>query len=185
MNIPETVVDHWVSQAVKHYENSDIRLKMCALYAAPVVGTYQEGGAQAIADGIGRSLSTVKNYAHAGQLYKELKQNPQVGTRVRTLWRTLPASHWWLAWMIQNAGYDAFYYLDHADTHRLSGRDMMAEYKADMEAGLAPMRYERGIVALSGLVNELLRKHFARMDEDVRHAMLMLDEALERAQGER
>jgi hypothetical protein len=51
---------------------------MCALYAAPVVGTYQEGGAQAIADGIGRSLATVKNYAHAGQLYLELKQNPQV-----------------------------------------------------------------------------------------------------------
>jgi hypothetical protein len=180
----ESVIDHWVTQAVNYYEQSDVRLKICGLYAAPVVGTYQRDGTKAIADGIGRSLSTVENYAHAAQLYQELRKNTKVRKRIRTLWRSLPASHWWSAWQIQNAGYDAFYYLDHADIYKLSGRDMMQEYKADRDAGTVPMLYDRGMIALSGLVRELLQKHYGKMDENLRSAMMILGEALDRIANE-
>ena len=180
-NIPETIVDHWISQAVKYYGDSDTALKKHSVYAAPVVGKYSNGGTKAIADGIRRSPSTVENYAHAFQLYSELRRT-QVRKRIRTLWRTLPISHWWQAWTIHKAGYDAFYYLNNADLHSWSGREMMDNYKKDMEAGQAPLVFKRGIFALRGLVNELLNKYSQKLNEAQRVALLAVMETFAEAE---
>lgn len=169
----ETLVDHWVNQAVKHYGKSDTELKKHSIYAAPVVGKYANGGTKAIADGILRSTSMVENYAHAFWLYDELRRT-EVRNRVRTLWRVLPVSHWYQAWTIQKAGYNAYYYLNNAELHKESGRDMMESYKKDLEAGNAPLIFKRGIIALRGLVAELLNKYNNQLSEGQKIALLAI-----------
>lgn len=167
----EFLADAWIARAIRYYSKSETALKKYCILAAHVVGKYENGATQAIADGINRSLSTVQNHAHAYRMM-EILRNSVVNTRVRTLWRELPASHFWQAWAIHQAGYDAFYYLNNAALHRQSGRDMMDEYKKDLEAGNAPMQFQRGVIALRGILNELLMKHNNRLTEGQRIALL-------------
>ena len=172
----ESVVDHWIDQSIKHHGDSDTALKKHCIYASPIVGKYSNGGTKAIADGIHRSPSTVENHAHAHWLYVELR-NTQVRSCVRTLWRTLPASHWWQAWTIQKAGYDAYHYLNQAALHGWAGREMMDSFKKDMEAGNAPLIFKRGIHALRGLVAELLNKFNRQLSEAQKVALLTVVDA--------
>lgn len=173
MNNTESITDHWISQAITHYGKSDAALKKHCVYAAMVVGRYEHGGTQAIATGIKRSISTVQNYAHAFWLYSELRKG-KLNTRMRTLWRTLPASHFWQAWTIQQAGYDAYYYLTYAERHNASGREMMDCYKKDIEAGNAPIILQRGVHALRSLATELLNKFGNQFTESQRVALLTI-----------
>lgn len=152
----EGVIDQWIERAAKYYGKSDIQLKMSCINASPVVGKYS-GGTAEIAKRIGRSVSTVENHAHAHWLYVELRKGTEFKKLIRMLWRNLPASHWWLAYDIQQKGYDAYFYLVYAWKHDVSGRDMMQEFKRDMEAGTAPMVLRRVFVTFGGLADELLR----------------------------
>ena len=154
-NDMESIIDGWILRAIKYSDESDESLKKHCIFASPIVGKYQNGGTKAIADGIHRSPSTVENHAHAYFLYRELRANGNM-RRVREMWRALPASHWWLAWSIQKAGYEAYHYLDFAQLHNWSGRDMMTEYKNDLEAGNAPIQFKRLCVSIHGLAEELL-----------------------------
>jgi hypothetical protein len=155
IQMTEENIERHIEHAVKYYGDSDMCLKYTCIAASPVVGLY-DGGTQAIASQIRRSPSTVENYAHAHWLYRELRSG-EVRIRVRILWRSLPASHWWQAWDIHKAGYNAFYYLNNADLHKWSGREMMGEYRKDREAGNAPLVFTRAITALRGLIDELTK----------------------------
>jgi hypothetical protein len=151
----EQTVDKRISQAAEFFGKSDRQLKFTCIAASPVVGTY-DGGTQEIAKRILRSVSTVENYAHAFWLYRDLRANGHKA-RVRAMWRSLPASHWWQAYDIHKAGYDTFYYLNNADLNKWSGRDMMFEYRRDREAGNAPLVFARAVFAFRGLADELLK----------------------------
>ena len=153
MLISETLVDKRIDQTVKFNKRSDVELKCACISAFWVVGTYS-GATEKIATESKRSVSSVQNWAHAFRLYKSLRTGRNF-RRVRSLWRSLPASHWWLAYDIQQAGYDALHYLDNADQHSWSGRDMMAEYKRDRESGTAPLIFRHACYSFLGLANEL------------------------------
>ena len=155
--LPEGLVDKRIQQAIDFAVGSDTSLKYACIAASPIVGTYSHGTAQ-IAKAKKRSVSTVENWAHAHWLYKALrKPSPAMAQfqSARFLWRVLPASHWWLAYDIQQAGYNAVYYLNNAYANNWSGREMMQEYKADREAGNAPMQFQRVKIAFRGMAQEL------------------------------
>jgi hypothetical protein len=103
-----------------------------------------------------RSPATVLNWSQAFRLYEALRRTGR--TDSRRLWRLLSASHWWLAFGIHNGGYDALHYLLVAETNGYSGRDMMAEFRADKDAGQAPMMFDRLKVAIVGAAAELMKQ---------------------------
>ena len=150
----EAIIDKRVSQAIKWHKGSDAYVKYAMIAASCVVGKYDEGATIEIARCCKRSLATIQNWAHGHWLYRDLRVNGKQ-TRVRTLWRSLPASHWWQAWDIHKNGYDAYFYLNNADLNGWSGRDMMFEYRCDREAGNAPLVFSRMVLSLCGLVAEL------------------------------
>lgn len=154
----ETRIESLIARVVNFGHESDLAMKKTCLVAAEVVGTYS-GTTAEIAKRMRRSVSSVENWAHAAKLYQELRKINCASARY--LWRSLPASHWWLAWDIQRAGYDALHYLTYAEGHFWSGRDMMQEYRRDIEAGNAPMQIKRAKLAFYGMANELWkqRKH--------------------------
>ena len=168
--INEGIIDKRIKQTVDWSKTSDTYLKYMCIAASPIVGKYTHA-TQQIADGANRSPSTVQNWAHAHWLYKDVRRTfPHTS---RLLWRVLPASHWWLAYDIQTKGYDALHYLALADDHKLSGREMMQEYKADMESGNAPMITKRAVIAFCGLADELLKEAYSvleRLGNDATHA---------------
>ena len=153
MNI-ESMIDNRIARVVKFGHESDWRLKMACVAAASVVGTYS-GVTQEMAKQTKRSVSTIENYAHAFRLYAELRSDPAFFLQSRRLWRALPSSHWWLAYDIQTKGYDARRYLQNAEWNGWSGREMMQEFKKDMEAGNAPMQIQRVKIAFRGMAQEL------------------------------
>src|SRR5688572_8546767 len=156
--VNESLVDKRIQQVVDFAKSSDTHGKYACIAASRIVGTYSHATKQ-MAEQCKRSVSTIENWAHAHWLYVELRKQEEGFTNplVRYLWRVLPASHWWLAYDIQNKGYDAYHYLDNAYAHGWSGRDMMQEFKRDMEAGTAPMVLRRVFVTFGGLADELLR----------------------------
>lgn len=154
--VNESLVDKRIQQAADFSKGSDLHLKFSCIAASDVVGKYSHATAE-IAKLTNRSVSTVENHAHAHWLYVELRGDDFFKPMARYLWRNLPASHWWLAYDIQTKGYDALWYLDQAYQHNWSGRDMMQEFKRDMEAGNAPMILRRVFVTFGGLADELLR----------------------------
>lgn len=159
--LTESIVDKRIQQAIDFSGDSDTRLKYACIAASRIVGTYSDG-TQKIAKARRRHVSTVENWAHAHWLYVSLRNDPQNQPEkklIRTLWRTMPASHWWLAYDIYAKGYDALHYLANAGMHGWSGRDMMQEYRKDMEAGNAPMVIRRVIVTFKGLADELLDRY--------------------------
>lgn len=153
-SIHEGIIDKRIRQTVSWAHESDTTVKYACIAAAQVVGTYSDATKQ-IAEQSRRSVSTVQNWAHAFRLYVELRR--EYKTLARALWRFLPASHWWLAYDIQVKGYDAMHYLGMANRNNMSGRDMIQEYKVDMEAGNAPMVLARAFVAFQGLADELMK----------------------------
>lgn len=154
--LTESVVDKRIQQTVDFAQGSDTRLKCACIAASVIVGMYKDGGTQAIAKAAKRHVSSVENWAHAHWLYKELRRETKWA---RHLWRALPASHWWLAWDIQQAGYEALYYLDMADKHNWSGRDMLKEYRADLDANNAPMQLKRIKISFIGAARELYENY--------------------------
>jgi hypothetical protein len=173
----EQIVDTWVKRSIDYYGKSDAELKKHCITASLVVGRYQFGGTQAIASGIKRSLSTVENHAHAHWMYKELRKPRKVRSCVRTLWRTLPASHWWIAYeKIHKQGYSALPYLQNADAHGWSGRDMVMEFERDRMAGNAPIIVKRAKATLAGLARELIEKHGASLKEGEKIVLLSVVE---------
>jgi hypothetical protein len=153
-SINESLVDAWKDRVIQYHTGSDTSLKCACIVAAHVVGSYS-GMTGVIAKETKRSVSTVENWAHGFRLYKELRQ---VDKNARVYWRKLPASHWWLAYDIQRNGYDAFHYLTNAYLNKWSGRDMMQEYKRDIEAGTAPIQYKRMVISFRGLAMELSKR---------------------------
>jgi hypothetical protein len=151
MNDIEQLVDTWVNRVVAYHAGSDTSLKCACVVAAQVVGSYS-GATGVIAKETKRSVSSVENWAHGFRLYKELRRDHPLA---RQLWRDLPASHWWLAYDIQQAGFDAYYYLVLAYQHPWSGRDMLNEWKRDREAGSAPIVFKRACISFFGLASEL------------------------------
>lgn len=146
-----------VQQAIDYDKSSDTGLKKaCVAASFAGVGTYSHV-TKIIKDARKRSASTVENWAHAHWMYVEFRKVNR--TAARCLWRSLPASHFWLAWDIHYAGYDGMSYLLKAEEHGWSGRDMREEYRKDLEAGQAPMQFARVKLSFRGLADELLAKH--------------------------
>lgn len=172
MNDIEQLVDTWVGRVVSYHAGSDASLKCACIVAAQVVGSYS-GTTGVIAKETKRSVSSVENWAHAFRLYKELRQTDKLA---RVLWRKLPCSHWWLAYDIQAAGYDALYYLTMAIQNDMSGRDMLQEWKRDREAGNAPIVFKRACLSFFGLASEL-EKQAGKLNPAQRKAIAMVKEA--------
>ena len=176
MMIPEQNIDLHIKRAVEFAKGSDTGLKYACIAAGPVVGTY-DGTTNEIARLTNRSVSTVENYAHGFWLYKELRSNGS-RTIARKLWRELPASHWWKAYDIQRAGYDAAYYLLFAFQHSVSGRGMMGEFEKDRNAGNAPLVFSRAKIAIYGLAVEMM-KHKSDMTTEQIAAITAVRKAFE------
>lgn len=153
--MPEYLVDRRINQTVQYIDGSDLGVKLACIAASNVVGTY-DGTTQEIARLTRRSVSTVQNWAHGHWMYKAArKQNKKLA---RALWRSLPPTHWWRAWDIHQAGYDALVYLSLAERHEWSSKAMMGEWEKDRNAGNAPLQYKRAVTALRGLAGELLKQ---------------------------
>ena len=177
MNDMEGITDRWITRSIKYYGKSDIELKKHCITASPVVGRYQFGGTKAIADGIKRSPSTVENHAHAHWLYKELRKPVKVRSYVRTLWRELSASHWWIAYeKIHRAGFDALHYLTNAHAHGWSGSEMIYDFDRDRKSNAAPLRVSHAKRSLAGLARELIEKHGAQLNDDERFVLMSVVE---------
>lgn len=159
MSDMEARIDNRIQRTVDYDKSSDTYLKMACITASYAgVGEYQHGVTLEIAKRAKRHASTVENWNHAFWLYQELRRNEHKKL-VRMLWRKLPASHWWLAWDIQQAGYDALYYIANAGMHGWSGRDMMTEYKADLDAGNAPLQFFNLKLKVGDLLHRMLTIH--------------------------
>lgn len=154
-NYAEEIIDKRINQAVEFYRQSERGLKALCVAVSHVVGTYS-GVTAEIAKVIQRDPSTIENYAHAHWCKLELQKNGHT-KRVRDLWHILPASHFWLAWTIHKAGYQAYNYLDNAALHGWSGRVMLEEWKRDREIGNAPLREEQALTAFRGLASEIMK----------------------------
>lgn len=152
--ISETNIDRRIQRTVRFVDGSDLGLKFAMIAASPVVGSY-DGTTQEIARLTRRSVGTVENWAHGHWCYKHYRAINR--KFARKLWRELPPTHWWRAWDIHVAGYDALYYLRAAYEHGWSSKGMMAEWEKERSAGHAPLQYKRAVVALRGLANELLK----------------------------
>ena len=156
----EAKIDRWILFVKKHYKASDTSLKKACLICTHVVGAY-DGTTEAIAQATGRSVATVENWSHAGKLRAQLlaakDQKKYPRELVFVLWDELSASHWWLAYDIQVKGFDAFFYLNYAMENKASGRDMIMEFKRDLDSGHARMLLERARISMVGLANEFLR----------------------------
>jgi hypothetical protein len=176
MNDIEQLVDTWVNRVVAYHAGSDTSLKCACIVAAQVVGSYS-GTTQLIAKETKRSVSSIENWAHGFWLYKELRANGS-RTIARKLWRELPASHWWKAYDIQRAGYDAAYYLLFAFQHSVSGRGMMGEFEKDRNAGNAPLVFSRAKIAIYGLAVEMM-KHKSDMTPEQIAAITAVRKAFE------
>jgi hypothetical protein len=179
--LPEEAVDRHIDRAVKWHKGSDTRLKFACIAASPIVGTYSDGTAK-IAKESRRSVSAVENWAHAHWLYKAYRSNGHRKAS-RFLWREMPASFWWLAYDIHTAGYDAMHYLQKAYEHKSSSRDMMADFKADRDAGQAPLIFHRAKIALRGLANELIEKHWKSLNKDQRQVLVSVTEMFRAESG--
>ena len=158
MNAPLSEFAHKrVRQTVEYSKLSDTHGKYaCATAYYAGVGEHSHY-TKMIAEARGRSVSSVENWANAFKLYSTLRR--VVMADARRLWRKLDASKWWLAYGIHKAGYDALHYLLMAESHNLSGRDMMAEYRADLDAGQVPMQINRVKITFRGLADELLKSN--------------------------
>ena len=154
-NIPEGNIDRHIDRTVKYVDGSDLGLKCACIAASPVVGTY-DGTTQEIAKRTMRSVSTVENWAHAHWMYSAARKiNIKVA---RALWRTLPPTHFWKAWDIHQAGYDALYYLNNAWMYNWSAQGMMAEWDKERVAGHAPLQLSRAKLSFFGLASELWKQ---------------------------
>jgi hypothetical protein len=173
----ETLIEKRISQIVDFQSRSDTYVKYSCIAAYYVVGSYS-GATEVIAKQTNRSVSSVQNWAHAFRLYKTLRSN---GNRklARRLYRTLPASHWWLAYDIQQSGYDAMYYLENADLHHWGGRDMMKEYRQDRESGGAPLVLKHACFAFAGLAKELSIKYLGQLTVEQISAVMAVRKAFE------
>jgi hypothetical protein len=172
----EGLVDKRLDQIDAWAKSSDTCVKYLCLAASLVVGVY-DGTTEQIAKRTNRSVSTVQNWAHAAKLMKELR--PKNRARVRELWHELPPSHFWLAWDIQRAGFEAFHYLDKALALGWSGRDMLGEYRAERDEGTAPLQYKRAVVSIVGLAREILAHE---RNKNKRAALLSLIEMYSEAE---
>lgn len=171
--LDENIPDKWIANIIRWHSESDTRLKYACVAAGRVVGSYN-GATGVIAKETNRSIATVENWAHAWRLYADLRSNGN-RTRVRTLFRVLPASHWWLAYDIQQAGYDALYYLTNAHANKMSGREMLREWAQDREAGYAPLVFKRACLSFYGLAGEL-EKRSGELTKAQRHAVKVVRE---------
>lgn len=173
MPIDEHLIDRRIAQTVKYIDGSDLGVKCACIAASNVVGSY-DGTTQEIARLTRRSISTVQNWAHAHWMYKAArKANVKLA---RKLWRELPPTHFWRAWDIHQAGYDALYYLNAAHQNGWSSKGMMGEWDKDRNAGNAPLQYRRAVISLVGLARELLKQV---RGEDERIALLSILDVFE------
>lgn len=163
ITLSESGIDRHIERTIKYVDGSDLGLKCACIAASPVIGAY-DGTTQQIAANTRRSVSTVENWAHAHWAYREYRSN---GNRkmARLLWRELPATHWWKAWDIHQAGYNALYYLTSAYQYGWSSKGMMAEFDKERTAGHAPLQVQRAKIALYGLANELLKYRLTEAEQ--------------------
>ena len=100
MTDPEVLTETDIDRVVSASRRSDGNLWVAGFYAARVVGTYAEAGTREIADRTGKDPSTVENWAHAWDLYNEIRNGINSGT-ARTLRKTLTLSHFSNAWELR------------------------------------------------------------------------------------
>lgn len=166
MSDMESRIENRIQRTVEYDKSSDTYLKMACITASYAgVGEYQHGVTLEIAKRAKRHVSTVENWNHAFWLYENLRRDPIHKKLIRELWRRLPASHWWLAWDIQQRGYDALYYLGNAGMHNWSARAMMEEYKADLDAGNAPLQFVNEKVRVGDGLHRLLTVHRSELSQ--------------------
>lgn len=151
----ESKIEHYLDQIKKHQDKSDTSLKQACLIAGHVVGLYN-GTTDAIAKRLGKSVSTIENWAHAAWLRAALLKDTEKRDRVHLLWRELSASKFWLAWDIHKEGFEALHYLEFVYSHKASGKDMMMEFKRDRDNGIAPLQVPRAKRTLKALAAGLL-----------------------------
>lgn len=174
--IPEYLIDSHIARTVRFVDGSDLGLKFAMISASSVVGSY-DGTTQEIARQTRRSVSTVENWAHGHWMVKVLRKNGNKKL-VRRLWRELPPTHFWKAWDIHQAGYDALYYLRLAWENGWSSKGMMAEFDKERQAGFAKLQMSRAKLAFRGLADELVKRS-AELTEAQRIAALNVLDAFQ------
>ncbi len=129
----EASTEREIARCVKAVRASDKCLWVAGYWAARVVGTYAEYGAQAIAIQAGRSPSSVENWAHAWEMYDNLRKfgcnsEPVVNRAfirsLQNMRRELSPCHFWTAWELKRK-----YKLK--DRQILRFLQMMLDYRAD------------------------------------------------------
>lgn len=102
----ETIIEHHIDQAVSASRAADKNLWIAGCHAARIVGKYKVNATAEIASRAARDVSTVENWAHAYQLYTELKGSEST-PNLRALRQILTISHFAAAWeMKRKYGYD-------------------------------------------------------------------------------
>lgn len=134
MNDPEETAERDIRLAVYAARKSDASIWVTGFWAARVVGKYQRYGTKAIAERSGKSPSTVENWAHAWNLYDDLREkygtspNIEVGRifirSLQNLRKSLSPSHFWTAWELKKK-------YDLADKVILRHLQLMLDYKTD------------------------------------------------------
>ena len=75
---PEELRSVYVQQAARSYRKSDKARWISALWCSRVVGRYDKGATQGLADDMGVSVDTVEDLAHAYCLFEDLCKMPGV-----------------------------------------------------------------------------------------------------------
>ena len=94
----ETTADRRITRTAQAIQHGNRNLWEAAILAASIVGEYAEGGTRAIADRAGRSVSSVENWAHAWQLYADLRNQLRTCAELRSLRPELSVTHFAVMW---------------------------------------------------------------------------------------
>lgn len=95
--VPEQVIEREIDWCVQAARTSSTTLWVACYFAYRVVGVYQTDATAEIARRAGRSPSSVENWAHAFEMYAELRRFGS-SSEVRALRKALSPSHFWRAW---------------------------------------------------------------------------------------
>ena len=130
--VNEDIVERDIDRAVAASRKADCNLWVAGFFAARVVGMYQNNAVIEIGLRAGKSVASVQNWAHAWEMYNELRLTD--ACRARKLRRRLSPSHFWTAWEKRNKyGYSlkkVLHYfgqvLDHKKNGEPHGADALA-----------------------------------------------------------
>ena len=171
----EAIIERDIDRAVAASRKADCNLWIAGFFAARVVGMYQNSGTIEIALRAGKSPSSVENWAHAWQMYDELRSFGDV-SELRELRKRFTPSHFWTMWDLKNKyGYGtkkAIHYFNQLTDYKENGlphsvetlrQEVAAEEEQDGNTPTweyyAPRlgKFIVRVMAASGLPNSVIR----------------------------